>query len=210
MATSTPGTGTTPEAASPPGSMRPATDDTFHPAIALLSNGRYSVMVTASGAGYSTWRGRDVTRWREDATRDCWGQFCYVRDLTDGNIWSVGLQPLGPADGEHQYEFQADRAEFRRRDGDVETRWAVCVSPYADAEVRAVTLVNHGGRPREVELTSFAEVCLNHRRADQAHPAFAKLFLETEFDPGGGSLLARRRPRSASEDPIWAVHRSNT
>ena len=57
-----------------------------------------------------------------------------------------------------------------------------------------MTLVNHGSRPREVELTSFAEVCLNYRRADQAHPAFAKLFLETEFDPGSGSLLARRRP----------------
>ena len=197
MATSTDGTGTAPEAASPAGSVRPATNDTLHPAVALLSNGRYGVMVTAAGAGYSTWRGLDVTRWREDATRDCWGQFCYVRDLTDDSIWSVGLQPLCRAGGEHQYEFHADRAEFRRRDGDFETRWAVCVAPDADAEMRAVTLVNHGSRLREVELTSFAEVCLNHRRADQAHPAFAKLFLETEFDPGSGSLLARRRPRSA-------------
>ena len=73
-----------------------------------------------------------------------------------------------------------------------------------------MTLVNHGSRPRELELTSYAEVCLNHRRADQAHPAFAKLFLETEFDPGSGSLLARRRPRSANEKPVWAVHRSVT
>ena len=70
-----------------------------------------------------------------------------------------------------------------------------------------MTLVNHGSRPREVELTSFAEVCLNHRRADQAHPAFAKLFLETEFDPGSGSLLVRRRPRGANENPVWAIHR---
>ena len=84
------------------------------------------------------------------------------------------------------------------------------MAPDADAEVRAVTLVNHGSRPREVELTSFAEVCLNHRRADQAHPAFAKLFLETEFDPGSGSLLARRRPRGANEKPVWAIHRSVT
>ena len=83
MATSTDGTGTAPEAASPAGSVRPAADDTPHPAVALLSNGRYGVMITAAGAGYSTWRGLDVTRWREDATRDCWGQFCYVRDLTD-------------------------------------------------------------------------------------------------------------------------------
>ena len=94
MATPTDGTGTAPEAASPAGSVRPAADDTPHPAVALLSNSQYSVMVTAAGAGYSTWRGLDVTRWREDVTRDCWGQFCYVRDLTDNKSWSIGHQPL--------------------------------------------------------------------------------------------------------------------
>jgi cellobiose phosphorylase len=167
-------------------------------------------MVTAAGAGYSTWRGLDITRWREDATRDCWGQFCYVCDLTDHQIWSVGFQPLCRDGREYEHEFHADRAEFRCRDGDFETRWAVCVAPDVDAEIRAVTLVNHGSRLREVELTSFAEVCLNSRRADQAHPAFAKLFLETEFDPSSGSLLARRRPRSANENPVWAIHRSVT
>ena len=61
-----------------------ATADTPYPEVALLSNGRYGVMITAAGAGSSTWRDLDVTRWREDATRDCWGQFVYVRDLSDG------------------------------------------------------------------------------------------------------------------------------
>ena len=88
----------------------------------------------------------------------------------------------------------------------VETRLAVRVAPDHDAEVRLVTLINHGDRPREFDLTSYAEVCLNHRRADQAHPAFAKLFLETEFVPGPDALLARRRPRAADQKPIWAVH----
>ena len=64
------------------------------PSIALLSNGSYSVMITAACAGYSTWRHLDVTRWREDATRDCWGQFYYVRDLSDESVWSIGTQPL--------------------------------------------------------------------------------------------------------------------
>jgi Glycosyltransferase family 36. len=82
--------------------------------------------------------------------------------------------------------------------------------PDADAEIRAVTLVNHGDRTREFELTSYAEVCLNDRKADQAHPAFAKLFLETEFDPRCGALLARRRPRSPKEQPVWAIHASGS
>src|SRR5262249_29264037 len=60
----------------------------------------------------------------------------------------------------------------------------------------------------EFDLTSYAEVCLNDRRADQAHPAFAKLFLETEFVPASGALLARRRPRGADQKPLWAIHLS--
>ena len=180
--------------------------DTPHPQVALLSNGAYSVMITDAGAGASTWRDLDVTRWREDATRDCWGQFVYVRGPEDGRIWSIGHQPLPRAVDEYQVAFHADRAEFRRRDGDVETCWAICVARDHDAEVRLVTLVNHGGRARELDLTSYAEVCLNHRRADQGHPAFAKLFLETEFVPGPGALLARRRPRAADEKPVWAIH----
>src|SRR4030095_2377316 len=91
------------------------------PEVTLLSNGSYGVMITSAGAGYSTWSHLDVTRWREDATRDCWGQFYYVRDLSDDRIWSIGSQPLRRVADESEIELHADRAEFRRRDGDVET-----------------------------------------------------------------------------------------
>src|SRR5262245_39398271 len=104
----------------------PANEFTPQPDVALLSNGRYGVLITAAGAGVSTWRDLDVTRWREDATRDCWGQFCYVADR-EGPVWSTGHQPLCRAADAADVAFHADRAEFRRRDGDVETRWAVCV-----------------------------------------------------------------------------------
>jgi len=177
------------------------------PALTLLSNGSYSVMITSAGGGYSTWRGLDVTRWREDATRDCWGQFHYVRDLDNQSVWSVGAQPL-PNSDPSRCDLQPERAEFRRNHGDIETRCAVCVAPEADAELRLITLINKSSHRRELELTSYAEVCLNDRRADRAHPAFAKLFLETEFDPRWGALLARRRPRGSNEHPVWAIHAS--
>jgi cellobiose phosphorylase len=106
-----------------------------HHEIALLSNGTYSVMVTANGAGYSMWRGLDISRWRADATRDCWGQFCYVRDAGTNHCWSIGRQPLGHGATDYDCQLLADRAEFRRRDGDIETRWSVCVAPDADAEM---------------------------------------------------------------------------
>jgi cellobiose phosphorylase len=83
----------------PDGGVRLTTADTRWPAVALLSNGQYGVMITAAGAGYSMWRDLDVTRWREDGTRDCWGQFCYVRDRGERTGWSVGRHLLGrPAD----------------------------------------------------------------------------------------------------------------
>src|SRR5262249_53865941 len=191
-----------------PGSV--TATDTAPPQLALLSNGRYGVVITAAGGGCGTWGGLDVTRWREDATRDCWGQFCYLRDLTEGAAWSAGYQPLCRAADENAVALHADRAEFRRRDDDTAAPLAACAAPDCDAEVRVVTVVKHGGRPREIDLTSYAEVCLNGRRADQAHPAFAKLFLETEFIPASGALLARRRPRGADQKPLWAIHVSAT
>lgn len=174
--------------------------------VALLSNGSYGVLLTAAGAGYGAWRGIDVTRWQEDVTRDCWGQFCYVRDLADNRLWSIGKQPIVEPVDLYDHAFHGDRAEFRCRAGDIEIAWKVCVAAEADAEVRALTIINHGARERTLELTSYAEVCLNNRRADRAHPAFAKLFVETRYDDTTGALFARRRPRDAKETPTWAVH----
>jgi len=183
--------------------MIPTSDDPevrSQRAVALLSNGSYHVTITSAYGGYSTWRDLDVTRWREDTTRDHWGQLCYVRDLGEGSAWTIA--------DESAFEFHPGFVEFRRQHGDLEVQVAVCVVPDADAEIRLLTLINHGDRQREIELTSYAEVCLNDRRADQAHPAFAKLFLETEFDPHSDALLARRRPRGVKENPVWAVHTS--
>ena len=176
------------------------------PGVALLSNGRYSVLLTEAGSGYSVVDGMDVTRWREDGTCDCWGQYCYVRDLDDGRIWSAGRQPLGRSGDEDAAELRPDRAALRRRDGEIETRYEVAVVPDANAEVRRVTLTNHGDWRRNLDVTSYAEIALNPRRADQAHPAFAKLFLQTEFLPTTAALLCRRRPRARDEQPVWALH----
>jgi cyclic beta-1,2-glucan synthetase len=162
-------------------------------------------MLTASGGGYSALEGMDVTRWRNDGTRDCWGQYCYVRNLDDSRTWSAGHQPLGRKADEYEADLRPDRAIIRRRDSDVETCYEVAVVPDADAEVRRVTLTNRGDRPRTLEVTSYAEVALNPRRADQAHPAFAKLFLETEYHASATALLCRRRPRAHDQQPVWAL-----
>lgn len=190
-------------------SSAPEVMDSGH-AIALLSNGRYSVMVTSAGAGCGTWGDLDVTRWREDVTRDCWGQFCFVRDLANNALWSIGKQPVCRPANIYEHAFHGDRAEFRCGAEDIDISWKVCIAPNADAEVRALTVVNHGKRKRSLEFTSYSEVCLNNRLADRAHPAFAKLFVETDYDDVTGALFARRRPRHAEERPVWAIHVSSS
>ncbi len=187
-------------------SRRLTTPMTPGPRTHLISNGRYGVMVTNAGSGVSSCFGMDVTRWREDATRDNWGQFCYVRDVRTGQVWSAAYQPVCKPADEYEVIYSADKAEFRRLDGGIETRTEIVVSPENNVEIRRVTLANHTARPRELELTSYAEVVLAPHGADLAHPAFGKLFLETEWVPGQHALLCRRRPRAHDQKPFWAVH----
>jgi hypothetical protein len=64
------------------------------PEVQLLSNGRYHVMITNAGGGYSRWKDLAVTRWREDSTCDNWGNFCFIRDLENNFFWSYNWQMI--------------------------------------------------------------------------------------------------------------------
>jgi cyclic beta-1,2-glucan synthetase len=180
--------------------------DTPAPRPHLLSNGNYTVMVTNAGSGFSTCRGMAVTRWRADATAEPHGTFLYIRDVESGSSWCSGYQPLCVPADVYEVIYSADKAEFRRRDGLIETLLEITVAPDRDVEVRRLTLVNHDTIPRTLEVTSYAEVALIDQRADLAHPAFGKLFLETEWLPHWEALLCRRRPRAANEKPVFAIH----
>jgi cyclic beta-1,2-glucan synthetase len=176
------------------------------PRTHLLSNGRYAVMITAAGSGYSRWRDFTVTRWREDATCDSWGTYVFLRDTRGGDVWSAGYQPTGVEPDSYEATFFEDRAEIVRRDRLIETKMEMAVSPEDDAEVRRVSISNLGTGVREIELTSYAEVVLAPDAADAAHPAFSNLFVQTEFVAGIGAILATRRLRSPADFPLWAAH----
>ncbi|TBW36784.1 glycosyl transferase [Siculibacillus lacustris] len=176
------------------------------PITHLLSNGRYAVMLTATGAGYSRWRDVAVTRWREDVTRDDWGSFVFLRDTQSGNVWSACAQPLGRNVEDDVVVFGEDHAEFIHRDGALTTTLDVLVSGEDDGEVRRLSLTNGGRRPREIELTSYAELVLAPVAADAAHPAFSKMFVETSYLDEFGALIATRRLRTPDEPTIWAAH----
>jgi cyclic beta-1,2-glucan synthetase len=179
---------------------------TLWPHAQFLSNGSYTTVVTNAGGGASFCRGRVVTRYREDATRDPGSQFIYLRDVRSGSVWSATHHPVGGEPEDYLVTFLAEKASFSRRDDGIATLLDVAVSTEDDVEVRRLAVTNHSDRSREIEITSYAEIVLAPAADDLAHPAFGKLFVETEYLPERTALLCRRRARTADEETLWAVH----
>ncbi|MBC7851385.1 MAG: cyclic beta 1-2 glucan synthetase, partial [Chitinophagaceae bacterium] len=176
------------------------------PEIQLLSNGNYHVMVTSAGGGYSRWRNIAVTRWREDITADDWGNFCFIRDLESNLYWSPAFQPtLQPSDS-YEAVFSEGRAEFRRRGFSLETHTEIVVSPEDDIELKRIQITNRSRKKRIIEITSYAEVVLTTQAADEAHPAFSNLFVQTEINEQRNAIICTRRPRSVDETSPWMFH----
>ena len=179
---------------------------TLWPHAQFLSNGSYTTVVTNAGGGASFCRGRVVTRHREDATRDPGSQFLYLRDVRGGAVWSAAHHPTGVEPEDYLVTFLAEKATFSRRHDGIASLLDIAVSTEDDVEVRRLALTNHSDRPREIEVTSYAEIVLASAADDLAHPAFGKLFVETEYLPERTALLCSRRPRSPEEAALWAVH----
>ncbi len=173
------------------------------PATHLLSNGRYTVMLTVAGSGFSNWNGLAVTRWREDGICDDWGSFVYLREPKTGRVWSAGYMPVATMPESYHVGFSEDKVEFNRIDGNITTNMECVVSAEDDSEARRITLTNTGLTARDIEVTSYFELVLGSAAADTAHPAFSKMFVVTEFVPELETLIATRRKRSPNEPDIW-------
>jgi cellobiose phosphorylase len=174
-----------------------------YPDVHLLSNGRYHVMVSPAGGGYSRWNDLAVTRFREDPTSETSGVVVFVDDPLTHRAWSNAFQPMLRAGRLYEAVFTAGRAEFRRQDEGVETHTEIAVSTEDDVEVRRIRLVNRSDTPRSLRVTSYAEVVLAPEAADELHRAFSNLFVQTELLPEASAVLLTRRPRSADEEPPW-------
>jgi len=190
------------------GSWRQGDPHAASPDTHLLSNGRYSVMLTAAGSGYSRWRDLAVTRWREDSTCDDWGSYIYLRDVETDRLWSATYQPTSVRPDQYRVAFSEEKATFSRQDGDLHTTLEVVVSTEDDAEVRRLTMTNNGRRAREIEVTSYAEIAIASQADDSAHPVFSKLSIETQYAARFGAILATRRRRSPEQPEVWAAHHS--
>ena len=179
------------------------TANTPAPEVHLLSNSRYHVMITNSGSGFSRWQNLSLTRWREDSAQDDRGFFFYLQEVDSHQVWSPTHQPMAPAFDRYEVVFSQGSAEFQSVLHQFQATTRVAVCPEDDMELRMLTLTNLSRRARTVEITSYAEVVLLDGRTEAAHPAFQKLFVQTEPLPSKAALLFTRRPRSVGEIHPW-------
>ena len=172
----------------------------------LLSNGRYTVALRANGAGVSRWRGHNVTRWRDDVLRDAFGSFFYLRREGRPGIVSLTATPAPATNWRYHARFMADRVQFDAQGEDMAAVVTVLVSPEDDTELRTVTLRNTGRVTLTCELISSFEPVLAAAPADEAHPAFSNLFMQTHWRPQWRALVMTRRPRLHGDPEVAAAH----
>lgn len=178
---------------------------TDSPETHILSNGTYSTMITNSGSGYGKRDDMTIYRWREDATDDSSGMFIFIKNIDNGHYWSTTYQPCKSEGEEYNVIFSMDKVEFKRKDGDITTHTEITVSGEDNAEIRKVTLTNHGSEQVILEITSYCEVTLAPYNADVVHPTFSNLFISTEYDDSNGCILANRRPRAKGQIGPWMM-----
>ncbi|MCY6483224.1 cyclic beta 1-2 glucan synthetase [Clostridium aestuarii] len=175
------------------------------PETHLLSNGKYSLMISNSGSGYGKKDDMTVYRWNEDITLDSSGMFFYIKDVKTNKYWSATYEPCKNEGDKYETIFSLDKAEFKREDGEISTHTEITVSSEDNAEVRRISLTNHGSEERTLEITSYCEVTLAPLNADIVHPAFSNLFIRTEFLQNPECIIGNRRPRSKGQKKPYII-----
>lgn len=171
------------------------------PIVDYFSNGEYSLLITSDGDGFSCCDDIMVNRWRPDIYSQT-GSYIYLKDLEQGDYWSVGYNPTKVEADEYQAIFSHHQAEFKRRDSDISTHTTVTLSPNHCLEIRKVVLKNYGAKEKRIAITSYLEVAADSYIAESSHPAFNKLFLESEFIEEHAVFISRRRSGCKEKNPF--------
>ncbi|HBP37431.1 MAG TPA: hypothetical protein DD640_01575, partial [Clostridiales bacterium] len=176
------------------------------PVAHVMANQHYQLLLTSDGEGFSQCDGFRINRWRPDSRGGGYGSFIYLRDLNSGQIWSSAYRPTRKEPDSYQVVFAPDKVEYNRRDGAINTQTEITVSPQDNLEVRRVIVSNNAEKPVSIEVTSYLEAVADSFMADAAHPAFSRLFIETEYIGARRLLIAHRRKRSPGDPDRFVLH----
>ncbi|MBB1498512.1 GH36-type glycosyl hydrolase domain-containing protein [Paracoccus sp. MC1862] len=174
--------------------------------VALLSNGPFSTILSSTGAGRSVLGGVALNRWSPDPTMDDGGIFVFLRDMQSGEWWSATHSPCAGTDERSSVVFADHKAEFLKTANAIESRLEVIAAAGGHADGRRLTLRNRSGSDKTIEITSYGEIVLDNPASDRAHPAFSKMFVQTEIRDGGTLIAADRRPRDPRGRSVHMAH----
>ncbi len=181
------------------------------PQLHLLSNGNFNVVISNMGGGYSAWLGKSLTRWQPDGVLDPWGTWIYLQEMenrtnSESTLWSASYQPIPGDSADMQVTFHAHMAVFRRSFDKIVSEMQVTVASEDPVEIRRIHIQNNSNRKRHLRVTSYGEVILSPQAVDARHPAFNKLFIESEYVEDLNLQIFSRRPRSKDETPLLMAH----
>ncbi len=186
-----------PNRQSPEGYRRRGASQPGEPPVChILSNASYSMVCTDAGLSASHGSELALTRCDFDHPEQAPGLTFLVED--DRRHWGLTRLPFTNDDTNYSYDFDTHAARFICQAADLDSELEIRVPPNEIAEWRSVTLTNKASFPKKITLACFFEPVLAREADYEAHPAFSKLFLETEID--GQNLLVHRRPRLSSGD----------
>ena len=171
-----------------------------------LANDRYHLTISDGGTGSSHYGDLAITRRVPDRTRETDAFVLYIRDLESGDYWSAGAEPVRSVGDAYEATAGEGIVTLVREHDGVRTTLEITLVPGVAAEERRLTIENVSGRERRLEATTYAELVLNTPVADAAHPAFSKLFVQTEWSEAQQALLAMRRLRATDDEPLWVIH----
>jgi cyclic beta-1,2-glucan synthetase len=166
--------------------------------VNVIGNGHLTVRATACGGGDLTWNGIAITRWWPRSLGPCRGDQTYLSDLDAGTLHVLG-DATAPGVSDSEAWCAPHGMEMHQRIDTLFVRTATGVAPNNDVAFKRVTLTNESNTVRRVMVTHYAQFVLASAGADQRHPAFNKLFIESEYVRGHSALVFGRRRRSGVE-----------
>ncbi|CZT55897.1 N,N'-diacetylchitobiose phosphorylase [Eubacteriaceae bacterium CHKCI005] len=174
-----------------------------NPRMHLLQNDQWTLAVTDTGAGVSTFRGMDVVRRSDDLLRRPEGIFAVVKG--EGEPFSITPLPMEKGQVQRRVEFASSYAAFYAKENKLEAGMMASLHPILACEQRKILLQNHSSKPMDVQVLFFLEPALIPAKDDAAHPAFSRLFLRSSYDPSTQSLVFSRRKRGKGNEMHLAV-----
>lgn len=164
------------------------------PWINVISNGKYGLVISQTGGGFS-WDTHSefnrLNRWHQDLVQDNWGKYFYIKDNLTGDVWSPTWMPVKTDLDFYKVVYGFGYAKFISEYHGIKIILTVFVPLGENLEIWNFKIENKSAQKKSLSIYSYFEWCLGSS-ADH-HREFHKSFLETHFDSKLNCMTATKR-----------------